>query len=188
MGSLDRAVELLDRALAYTRVELSRVTEDDLGRPTPCSDWDLGQLLRHMDDGLDAFTEGAGGEVSVTPAGCALVTVESLQRKACALLGTWSAAATPEVSRVGGVHVDTAVLVLAATLEITVHGWDVGTALGRPRPVPEPLAAALLPVAGDLVSESDRLRRFGARVPVPPIAPADARLLGFLGRDPATPT
>lgn len=182
MSSLGRAVELLDRSLAYTRVALSRVTDDDLDRPTPCADWDLRQLLRHMDDGLDAFTEGAGGRVAVTPSGNAQVTVASLQRKACDLLGTWSADATPEVSRVGGLRVDTSLLVLAATLEITVHGWDVGATLGRARPVPERLAAELLPVAGELVTSSDRHRRFGVPVTVPPTASVDRRLLGFLGR------
>ena len=57
------AVELLERSLSYTRVALSGISDDELGRPTPCTRWDLRDLLAHMDDALDAFTEGATGAV-----------------------------------------------------------------------------------------------------------------------------
>jgi hypothetical protein len=98
---LDGAVELLDRALGYTRVVLADVTDDVLARPTPCSEWTLGELLAHMEDALDAFIEAAAGvvEVGVTvPSGSG---VADLQRKACTLLGAWSRA-TPGDVRVGG--------------------------------------------------------------------------------------
>ena len=58
-----RAVELLERALGYTRVVLADVAEPMLGRPTPCAGWTLGELLRHMEDALDAFAEAAAGRV-----------------------------------------------------------------------------------------------------------------------------
>ena len=48
MAPLDHAVELLDRALSYTRVTLHEVTDADLPRRTPCERWDLGQLLALM--------------------------------------------------------------------------------------------------------------------------------------------
>lgn len=183
MLPLDHAVELLDRALAYTRVALHRVTEADLSRRTPCADWDLGSLLAHMDDALDAFTEGAGGAVRMAYPVPARVRVASLQGKACALLAAWSRGVPAQV-RIGERRLDTAVVVLAAALEVTVHGWDVDRALGGGRGIPEPLARALLPVAEALVDDSDRGVRFAAPRPLGPDAPAADRLLGFLGRDP----
>lgn len=178
---LDDAVELLDRSLAYTGVALCEVTDDRLGRPTPCSRWTLGALLAHMDDALDAFLEAADGRVTVTPPGPAGDAVGSLRQKACTLLGAW-VGASPDGVRVGDAAVASSVLVTTAALEITVHGWDVGQATGRPRRVPDALAEGLLAVAGALVDDRDRGVRFGLARPVPANAPADVRLLAFLGR------
>jgi uncharacterized protein (TIGR03086 family) len=182
MTTLDHAVELLDRALAYTRVTLNEVTDADLSRRTPCVQWNLGQLLAHMEDALDAFAEGAGGEVDLDDRIPALVRVQSLQQKACALLAAWSHD-TPARVRIGEHTLDTPVVALAAALEVTVHGWDVGRAIGSDRPIPEPLAQGLLPVAAALVAEAERGPEFGPPRPVPAGAPDDVRLLGFLGRD-----
>jgi uncharacterized protein (TIGR03086 family) len=182
MTALGHAVELLDRALSYTRVTLSDVTDADLLRRTPCAAWDLGQLLAHMEDALDAFAEGAHGSVALQDRVPATVRVANLQRKACALLETWRGAA-PDHVNIGEHSLDTPVVVLAAALEITVHGWDVGQAVGSDRRIPDSLARRLLPVAEALVADGDRGDLFGTPRPVPSNATDEERLLGFLGRD-----
>src|SRR5690349_23901912 len=48
---------LLERAIGYTLGSLLLVTPAAMTRPTPCADWDLGALLRHMDDSLAALHE-----------------------------------------------------------------------------------------------------------------------------------
>lgn len=182
---LDVGVELLDRSLAYTRVALAHVEPTSLTRRTPCSHWDLGALLAHMDDALDAFLEAAGGSVSTDrslpqPPLLPVPLVGSLRDKACTLLGVWSQrerSGTWAVD-VGGVPVDAAFVVGAAALEITVHGWDVATALGLDHPVPEALAGALLPLAGDVAP----LGQFAAPLPVDPDADPGTRLLAAVGR------
>lgn len=179
-GELAEAVELLDRSLAYTRVALAAVTDDRLDGATPCTGWDLARLLAHMEDSLDAFGEGATGTVRLTTTMPAVVRVGALQRKACALLGAWSAAVPASIS-VAEQRLDTAVLALTAALEITVHGWDVAQAVGIDHPVPEALAESLLPVALALVAAADRGSRFAEPVR-PPTASASALLLGHLGR------
>lgn len=183
---LDGAVELLDRALGYTRVALADVTDDVLCRPTPCVEWALGDLLAHMEDALDAFIEAAAGVVAVgltTPSGS---RVGDLQRKACTLLGAWSGA-TPGDVRVGGHDLASRLLVATAALEVTVHGWDVGQATGRRAPIPEGLARDLLGVARLVVAPPDRGVRFAAPRPVRSDAAYDVRLLAFLGRSPTGP-
>jgi len=178
--ALASAVELLERSLGYTRVALAGVTEARLAAPTPCRDWTLRDVLAHMDDSLDAFTEAAGGNVALTRTPAA-PRVLVLQQKACALLGLWTDEGPPGV-RVGGVDLATDLLVATAALEITVHGWDVGQATGAGTPIPEELARHLLPVAHRVVSEIDRGIRFADALPEPVDAPADARLRAFLGR------
>jgi uncharacterized protein (TIGR03086 family) len=180
--ALDHAVELLDRALSYTQGTLHDVTDADLPRRTPCERWDLGQLLAHMEDALDAFAEGAHGSVDLHDRVPVTARVASLQEKACSLLAAWSQA-PPERVRIGEHSLDTHVVALAAALEITIHGWDVAQAIGSDRRIPDDLAHWLLPVAEALVADADRGPMFGPPRPVPSDAHDDARLLGFLGRD-----
>ena len=176
------ALELLERALGYTRVALSTVGPDRTG-PTPCAGWSLADLLDHMDDGLDAFLEAAGGAVRVpadVPSGPG-ADLELLQRKACQLLGVWSAP-TPALVLVGDKLVPSGLLVSAAALEITVHGWDVGRATGAGHDLPDDLARRLMPVAHAVVTPEDRPGRFAPPRRTPPDATSSEVLLGFLGR------
>src|SRR6266568_1980176 len=57
--------------LASVKV-VSAVTAGDLGRPTPCAGWTLGDLLAHMTvqhDGFAAAAAGRGGDLTVWQAG-----------------------------------------------------------------------------------------------------------------------
>jgi uncharacterized protein (TIGR03086 family) len=182
------ALELLERALGYTRVALSTVGPDRSG-PSPCAGWSLADLLDHMDDGLDAFLEAARGNVHV-PSRVTVPEVvdvradadlDALQTKACQLLGVWSAP-TPPLVVVGGRPVPSGLLVSAAALEIAVHGWDVGRATGAGHDLPDELARALMPVAHAVVTPEDRPGRFAQPRLTPPDASSSEVLLGFLGR------
>lgn len=176
------SVELLERALAYTRVRLADVRPELLDRPTPCAGWDLGDLLAHMEDSLDAFLEAAGGSVTLAAVPSAQLTrIGALSEKACALLGAWTHG-PPATVHVGPRALGSELLGATAALEITVHGWDVGVATGHPTPVPADLAARLLAVAREVVTDADRGSRFADPLAVPPGAPYDVRLLAFLGR------
>jgi uncharacterized protein (TIGR03086 family) len=183
--TLDGSVELLDRALAYTSDRLAGVHEELLDRPTPCAAWTLADLLAHMGDALDAFTEAAGGAVEVHGPTTAAGQVAALRTKACGLLTVWSRPAPGDVViRTARSRVDlgTPLLVSAAALEITTHGWDVGQATGSPAPVPDELARRLLPVARQLVAPTDRGMRFAPARQPDTAAGDDVKLLAFLGR------
>lgn len=179
-ATLPTSVDLLGRALDYTRARLTGVRGGLLDRPTPCAAWRLGDLLVHMEDSLDAFTEAAGGRVSVHLTHTTEGRVAAIEEKACALLGAWSRPAPGDVL-VGGLDLASPLLVATAALEITAHGWDVGQATTA-EPIPTDLAVELLAVAHLTVTAADRPVRFGPAVPVDPDAAADVRLLGFLGR------
>jgi uncharacterized protein (TIGR03086 family) len=183
--TLDASVELLDRSLGYTRVQLAGVRPDLLDHATPCAGWTLADLLAHMEDALDAFTEAAGGAVEVHVPASAAGRVAVIQEKACALLGAWSRPAPGDVViRDGGAGLDlgSPLLVATAALEVTVHGWDVAQSTGSQAPLPDALARALLPVAHRVVGPTDRGLRFAPAATAAPEAPYGVRLLAFLGR------
>jgi uncharacterized protein (TIGR03086 family) len=185
---------LLERATGYTRGCLALVAGVAPDSPTPCHAWDLAALLAHMRDSLDALCEAAdvgvvaldaGGPAGDRAAGAAGDDpVEALRVRACHLLAGWSRRDHPDRVDVGGAPLASDLLAVTGALEVAVHGWDVAAACGRPRPLPDGLAAALLLRAPLLVDPDDRPGRFAPALPLPPGASPGDRLLALLGRRP----
>jgi uncharacterized protein (TIGR03086 family) len=174
--------ELLERSLAYALGSIAGVGPGSLEQDTPCAEWDLGELLGHLDDSLDALYEGlTGGRIGLMPGRPGGDLACAFRTRACAVLGAWAAGPGERVL-VGELPLDVRVMAAVGAVEITVHGWDVAQACGRTRPIPDSLAAELLPVARCVVAAEDRGVRFGAPVAVPLHAGPEARLLAFLGR------
>ena len=174
-------VELLERAISYTRGTLSGVRDELLDRPTPCTQWTLADLLAHMSDSLDALTEASRGVIAIAPAPIDHAGVAVLRDKACHLLGAWSNPHAAE-ARVGSARIESTVLLHTGALEIAVHGWDVGQATGTAEPIPESLAAALVASAPHLITRADRPSRFGPPASTTGAASSSALLLAFTGR------
>lgn len=182
--------ELLERAVGYTRTSLPLVAVADLCAPTPCADWDLLALLRHMNDSLATFTEAADiGYVDLVPVRGAdtdpddgQMLVERLKGRACALLGAWAHQPKTGPVTVKDRELPSDLLAAAGSLEIAVHGWDVAQACGVDRPLPAALAVKLLDVVPLCVSDADRPARFAERIDVPLHARPSTRLLAALGR------
>lgn len=175
-------VDLLPRAIDYTRGVLPSVTPGRMGDPTPCAAWDLRALLGHMDDSMQALEEAVVvRRVWREPADPRADPVASLRARACRLLDVWNDDTGADVC-VDGRPLTGAVLSSAGALEVAVHGWDVGWACGVDRPLPDELAATLLPLVPVLVTEADRPSRFGRPAPVRADAPPGERLLAALGR------
>lgn len=191
---LTAGVSLLERATAYTLGSLHLVTPAAMPNPTPCPDWDLRALLRHVSDSLTALHEATDtGHVAPEAAGCGAPgsgddteenPVAGLRDRACRLLGAWTRTQSPDVISIAGCPLTTSIVAGTGALEITVHGWDVARACGHHRPIPRPLAEEMLDLCPLLVTDADRPRRFAAPVDVPPLAGSGERLLAFLGRDP----
>jgi uncharacterized protein (TIGR03086 family) len=108
-------VGLLERAVAYTLGCLQAVTPDALSLPTPCHEWDLRALLRHLVDSLAALREAADdGHVDLEPVAVDHDDpVAATRDHARRLLGAWTARdGRPEVS-IGGCPVTPADRLLA---------------------------------------------------------------------------
>jgi len=179
-------IALLERAIGYTRTVLAAVAPPMLCRATPCAGWDLRQLLVHMDDSLAALTEatadlGVGMRPVALPADDQLGA--RLRTRACALIAAWlrwDARRTHAWVGVGDLPLPAELLLATGSVEIAVHGWDVAVACGLTRPVPDALAAELLPYVPVLLDIPDAHDLFGS--PVRSSAGPGEQLLASLGR------
>lgn len=180
------SVAVLDSAVTWAHSCLQLARTSDLTLPTPCSAWNLGELLAHMEDSLEALGEAAElGRVRVvdpTDRQDPGRTIDRLVQRACAARAAWLHRLTSAPISVGDLALGRDTLAVVGALEIAVHGWDVAQAVGSDRRIPEDLAARLYPVAMVVVTPDERGSRFAAAIDVPPNAPAGTRLLAHLGR------
>ncbi|MGL4743701.1 MAG: hypothetical protein ACRCXL_04850 [Dermatophilaceae bacterium] len=58
-------VELVERAVSFTRVVLAGVADVEAGAVTPCARWVVTDLLVHLVDSLEVVTELALGRVGL---------------------------------------------------------------------------------------------------------------------------
>jgi uncharacterized protein (TIGR03086 family) len=193
---------LLDRAVRYALAAAGQVTPQLLPGPTPCPDWDLGRLLVHLGDSLDALAAGLSARsVGLCSPGCGAEgpagapsapddgddgLLAGLAVRAAMLLA--ACAEVPggqEPVAVGDQLLTTSVVAITGAIEVAVHGWDISVSCGDREPVPSRLATELLPYAALLVPRHTRPGLFADPVLVPRRTSAGDRLVAFLGRQPA---
>ncbi|GGL60849.1 TIGR03086 family protein [Streptomyces fumigatiscleroticus] len=189
-------IRRLDRqALLLTGEVISQVKPDDLRRATPCADWTLYGLLRHLvsqNEGFAASARGAGepwavwrdGDLGDDPAGAyetsadevtaAFADDEVLERR-FALPEAGEGFAVPGRTAIG-FHL----------LDYVVHAWDVAVTIGAPWEPAAELTTAALRIAAQVPDEGRGAgAAFRRRVAVPEDAAPGDRLLALLGRDPS---
>lgn len=184
---------VLDASLELLRTAADGVSDDQHDNPTPCSKWNVTQVVQHA--ALDqliwasgiAGTPGPDGD-AFAPTGHLDGTVDELLAPALRTAAATWATVAPDATAVttplpqGPMTADTAVA--ACALDAAVHGWDIAMATGQPSPLTPNLAAQLLPAAQAIV---EPLRQYGAYAAALPDEPEDGAahtLLRYLGRNP----
>ena len=173
-------------AVSYALKAAALLTSADMSRATPCTEWDVEELLRHLSDSMAAFDEAIGtGRLSMMvpePRSSEPVApVELLRDRAAELLCTLFTS-DAQVIEVNGVPMHGALALATGAMEISVHGWDIYAASGHGRVVPSAIARPLVGVLPVLVP--DRQSLFASPVAAPSCACPGDRLVAYLGRDP----
>jgi len=187
----------LDQAISYAARSVLDVTPALLPRPTPCRGWNLDMLLRHASESLAALHDGTvTGHVGLVPAppdhDRAADPARTFRDQAGRLLAARATARAGHGRRrqaldIGDLPLPAIAMECAGAIEIAVHAWDISQACGRPRPIPDELAATLLAIAPLLIPETARHPLFAPPVrPAAQAGPGD-RLVAFLGREPGSP-
>lgn len=180
----------LNAALDSTLAVLHRVERGDLGKPTPCTLWDVRALINHFVGtarwwaGMVSSDDSLTGADEDYTAGDFVAAYEASIRVARGAFG--AEGASERIVKVPfGAFPGAVVQGFAATDQFT-HGWDLARALGHDTDLAPDLAVALLDLAEHTFS--DPLRGTGPDAPFGPARQAPAgssaadRLAAFLGR------
>ncbi|MGC0419436.1 TIGR03086 family metal-binding protein [Embleya sp. AB8] len=193
--------ELDRRALHVAQKVVDRVTVDQLSLPTPCSAWDLGQLLAHMTGQNHGFAAAARGErtdssawvdrpVGAEPGkvfAASAAEIVAAFADAGALEREWW---LPEVR--GGQSFPGAEAMGFHFVDYVVHAWDVAAAIGVTVEFDADLLTAVLPIAEAVPGGTARTRPGASFAPAlsldRPDEPATLdQVLRVLGRSPNWP-
>jgi uncharacterized protein (TIGR03086 family) len=172
-----QAVVVLSRALDQAGDVLAAVDPAELTRPTPCADWDVGQLIGHLVDAPVRFLQSARGEEpdwASAPRRATTGWAADFRSHADDLIHHWHQAG--DSADPGQVDWQTA--------EIAVHTWDVVRATGQsPRLLAE-VAERGLAFMSAMLTPDNRGKVFGPPVQVAEDVPVYERLAAFAGRAP----
>ena len=189
MSELPTTRTQLDLVLTQLTELLGGIEEDQLELPTPCTEFDVAALRRHVIGWLTAFADGyasAGGEcsdpdaVEVTGNGVAQTLA------AARVLRDASEAVIQRGVSVGPDRVPSGLVLPMLLWEYQVHGWDLAVATGQPwQPEKAGVAASLAFVPGVLSAEMvGEGKSFAPAVPSPDQASPMEQLVALSGRDP----
>jgi uncharacterized protein (TIGR03086 family) len=175
---------------------VAHVTDDQLGEPTPCPDYTLGDLLDHVGGLSLAFTAAATKETAALAGQGPSADASRLgddwrtriPRELAELANAWrDPNAWTGMTQAGGIDLPGEIAGLVALDEVVIHGWDVARASGQPF---DPNPAVLEAVHGFVAQfsgpgqEDSRAGLFGPEVPVAADRPLLDRVIGMAGRDP----
>jgi uncharacterized protein (TIGR03086 family) len=177
---------------------VAAVRDDQLGDPTPCPAYTLGDLLEHVHGLAEAFgvsgakeqPEGGSqpppeGDASRLPDGWRDETAGRLVR----LAEVWSDPASWEgTAWIAGFEAPASAVGITAANEMVVHGWDVARASGQAISLDDAALAPCLEFVAMMSgpgSEQARGNAFGPALPVPDGASTLDEVVAGNGRDPA---
>lgn len=182
----------LEEAESRLRELTSGLTEADLDRPTPCTEWDVRALVSHTIGAMEMYASWADGgpppdfEAMMSgqdvlggdPHGAVLASCARsqrawsqpgvLQRGLETPWGPWSGEQAASTS----------------TFSTLVHGWDLAVALGLDTELPQHLLDLSWGVAEPLVPVLREAGVVAEPVEAGEGATPTQRLFAFLGRDP----
>ena len=187
----------LSSATRATGMVIANLGDDQLGLPTPCPRYSIGDLLDHVDGLAQAFTNAAtkelpDGGTQAPPGDAARLETgwrTRIPQRLDALAEAWrDPAAWEGMTQAGGVDLPGEIAGLVALNEVIAHGWDLARGSGQAYDAdPEQVEVCIRtmgPQPGEERPAGDDVA-FGRPVDVAADAPAIDRLVAVLGRDPS---
>lgn len=187
---MNQHAEMTAAAEAAARV-VDGVRPELLGAPTPCTEWDVRQLLNHLilwtSHSLERRAHGESVEPELAEKDFAAAPEFAAEYRAQLgrALAAWSDPAVWErtlpVMGAQTPAADVAALIIA---EMILHGWDLAVATGQEYSIAAGAAEAALTAIEANAELFRQYKGFAEPVPVPADASPLDRALALSGRDP----
>lgn len=163
---------------------VGRVRPEQAAWATPCAEWDVEQLRRHLVHVVTALELAGRGEAVPDEHWSATVAAEFVAAAEPAGSAWSDAAAWQRTVRLGAMEVPGPVAAAMLASDLVIHGWDLARAIG----VPYSCAEATVEFARQfLVEAGEQGRAMGIYAEVVPVGaeagPLD-QVLALSGRDP----
>lgn len=183
-------IVLVRAVMTKTADLVDAVPAEAWDRRTPCVDYDVRALLRHMVGWSEVFAAGASGAAEVPDPEQYVAGPDAAARfraAATQIIDGWQTHGTDRSVTLSGGEAPGAVVLTMTAMEYVTHGWDLAQGAGLPVPYTEEEAADTLQRAEATLPAEYRGegKAFGEIVAVPADAPAVERLAGFMGRQPS---
>jgi uncharacterized protein (TIGR03086 family) len=182
-------LESLDKSAQAAATMARGVLAGQLDRPTPCSEWNVQQLMNHMIGSFEYFTARGEGKETGPPRpaspGSYAETVDQVVKTAAATAAAWRrpGALEQKVTTSFG-EMNGAFVANIARTELLMHGWDLARATGQRLLVDQGMAGEILAEMEQTMLPQARQFAFGPEVAAPEGSLAIDRLAAFLGRQP----
>ncbi|WP_410648439.1 TIGR03086 family metal-binding protein [Amycolatopsis sp. cmx-4-54] len=184
-------IALTTRAHRAAGATIAGIGTDDWNRSTPCAEWTVRAIVKHLIDNNEHRAAQATGHPRWTRPTTDGDLARSYEESSAEFLAAFDAEAlekTFDFGNFGPLPGKNALAVLF--VDTLTHDWDLDTALGREHRWDDELATAALTVASrypDAMPVRGPGGAFDPPVEAPPGATPGARLIALLGRS-AQPT
>jgi uncharacterized protein (TIGR03086 family) len=191
---LSCADDPLAEAARYLLGSILLVRDSDLSAPTPCRDWDLRRLLRHLRTSLADVTDvlavsefPGGGGLAARPAVGADPVAALRAGVVDFVLASTSLPTAGRWCEVEGRRLPAKTVVCVGIIEMVLHAWDIAQACRADRPIPSGLASILLSLSEPLAAAGLAGHVFAEPLAAPRTATPGDQLVALFGRRPIRP-
>lgn len=169
-----------DATLAVCQNVLRGIDEIDLDKPTPCTEYSVGQLADHLIGSM----VGLGGMAGVIVVPAETGTVESrLAFAAQQSLEAWHKRGLGGTVKLGEAEMPAGLAASILSVELLIHAWDFAVATGQQVTVSDQVSSYVFDLAQQLISPQQRAGgSFADAIEVGPDADILSRLVAFTGR------
>jgi uncharacterized protein (TIGR03086 family) len=173
-------LDLYGRASEWTLSKVVGAT-DKLDATTPCDEWNVRKLMNHMLETQRYFVSAALGNDASPP------SPHPLEILGDDPVADFEHARSETLSTFGddGVIEKTGPSLGIAFSDQLLHGWDLAQATGQDATMPDGLPEAAYEMIHGRFTDEQRKGIFKSEVTVAPNASAQAKLLGYTGRNPS---
>ncbi len=178
-------IERIEKATALASEKVHGIKADQLGDPTPCSDFKVKDLLNHLLGGLEMLRDAATGGAPAMPDGDQFSDDPGKvydERRAKLLEAIKAPGVLEKPWKMPFGEMPGKMMAGIAFMEHVTHAWDIAKATGQDTELPDDLVNETLEVAKPMDAMLRMPGVCGPAVEVPAGASPSTQLAGFMGR------